>query len=104
MLGRDGSVLAFETIVRHRIAPGIHWNASRTLPYFARNGQNPKNPGKSRNYPYSCLLALKDRCLGSSTRVMLHSHVGLGGDAPQLLGASEGELPQELSQLFRQLS
>ena len=46
VLGRHGSVFDFETIVRHRIAPGIDWNASGTLnlPYFARNGQNPENP------------------------------------------------------------
>ena len=45
VLGPRGSVLDSNTVHKHRIAPRIHWNASRTLnlPYFARNGQNPQN-------------------------------------------------------------
>ena len=51
------------TVHKHRIAPQIHWNASRTLnlPYFARNGQNPQNPGIppiSPIGPYWALRAL----------------------------------------------
>ena len=67
--------LASETIVRHRIAPGIDWNASRTLnlPYFARNGQQMSKLEILPVSLYSCLLALKGCCLGSTVRVIFLS-------------------------------
>ena len=64
ILGRHGSVLDPETTDRHRIASGIHWNASRTskLPFgeskMSRKGPRAKGtqgtlPPISETFPWS---------------------------------------------------